>query len=477
MKKRVFIYLRVSTKEQTEGYSLSEQEERLRKYCEAMDWILVKVYVDGGFTGSNMDRPALQDMIKQVEKGAVDLVLVDKLDRLSRSQFDTLYMIQEIFTKNNVGLVSRAEAFDTSTPLGRTIVGILSVFAELERERIKERMKDGLEGRAKEGKYRGGTNYPLGYDYNKAKGTLDINQYEALIVREIFDLFNKRTPVRTINNIMRKKGYRTKKGTTNWTDIYIRRIVENKVYLGKVTHNGETYDGLHDPIVSEQDFEKAQQILEERSRENEKFKVGKKYRSPLGGLIWCKHCGAKYQWKHNGKNKDGTYRSYYICYSRSKCDKNMVKDPNCKNHTWRDFALEELIFNEIRKLKTDPEYFNNIQTSVDTTSDQIIIEKRIKELSKQLSKLMDLYTVEDIDIEELKAKIKPLADERKSLEGQLERLQAETETTTQDEVLDVAGMFELALKQNDTFKVNRIIHELIDQIVIDGEDIEIHWNF
>ena len=85
--------------------------------------------------------------------------------------------------------------------------------------------------------------------------------------------------------------------------------------------------------------------------------------------------------------------------------------------------------------------------------------------------------MEDIDIEELKAKIKPLADERKSLEGQLERLQAETETTTQDEVLDVAGMFELALKQNDTFKVNRIIHELIDQIVIDGEDIEIHWNF
>ena len=477
MKKRVFVYLRVSTSEQVEGYSLGEQEERLRKYCEAMDWILVKVYIDGGFTGGNMNRPALQDMIKEIQKGAVDLVLIDKLDRLSRSQFDTLYMIQEIFTKNNVGLVSRAEAFDTSTPLGRTVVGILSVFAELERERIKERMKDGLEGRAKEGKYRGGTNHPLGYDYDKQKGTLVINQYEAIIVREIFELFNKRTPVRTINNIMREKGYRTKKGTTNWTDIYIRRIVENKVYIGKINHNDEVYEGLHEAIISEKDFAKAQEILEERSRENEKFKVGKKYRSPLGGLIWCKHCGAKYQWKHNGKNKDGSFRSYYICYSRSKCDKNMVKDPNCKNHTWRDFALEELIFNEIRKLKTDPAYFNKIQTSVDTTTDQIIIEKRIQQISKQLSKLMDLYAMDGIEMEMLRQKMQPLTDERKSLENQLEKLQSETEATTQDEVLDLVGIFEKVLKENDTYKLNRIIHELIDQIIIDGEDIEIHWNF
>ena len=100
-KKRVFVYVRVSTTEQAEeGYSLGEQEERLKKYCEAMDWQLAKVYVDPGYSGGNMDRPALKEMISEVEKGKADIVLVDKLDRLSRSQFDTLYMIQKVFTEN-----------------------------------------------------------------------------------------------------------------------------------------------------------------------------------------------------------------------------------------------------------------------------------------------------------------------------------------------------------------------------------------
>lgn len=477
MKKRVFIYLRVSTKEQTEGYSLGEQEERLRKYCEAMDWILVKVYIDGGFTGSNMDRPALQDMIKQVEKGAVDLVLVDKLDRLSRSQFDTLYMIQEIFTKNNVGLVSRAEAFDTSTPLGRTIVGILSVFAELERERIKERMKDGLEGRAKEGKYKGGSNYPLGYDYDQTTGKLVVNDYEALIVREIFDMFNNRTPVMAIGRTLTEKGYRTKQGKTKWRDIQIRKIVTNPVYIGKINHNGQVYDGLHDGIIPEEVFQKAREITEERSRENEKYKVGRKYKSPLGGLIWCGNCGAKYFWHYNGKNKDGSRRNYYGCPSRKKVDPALVKDPNCKNTTYRDIALEEIIFNEIRRLKTDPTYFDRIQTSVDNTEDQKVLKERIDQISAKLSKLMDLYTVDGIDMEELKDKIKPLTDERKSLTLTLEKMQTEESAATEEEIMGVVEMFEEALASKDNYTVNRVIAELIDHIVIQGEDIEIHWNF
>ena len=151
--KRVFIYVRVSTVQQAEeGYSIPQQIERLTKYCEAMGWQVVKVYVDDGHSGGSMERPGLQQMFKDIEKGHADLVLVDKLDRLSRSQFDTLYMIQKVFDPQNVAFVSRAEAFDTSTAFGKAMVGILAVFAELERSRIKERMIDGKEGRAKEGK-------------------------------------------------------------------------------------------------------------------------------------------------------------------------------------------------------------------------------------------------------------------------------------------------------------------------------------
>ena len=177
--KRCFIYIRVSTQEQAEeGYSLGEQEERLKKYAEAMEWKVEHIYKDGGFSGGNMERPALKQMIDAIKHGKTDIVLVDKLDRLSRSQFDTLYLIKKIFNENNVAFVSRAEAFDTSSSFGRAMVGILAVFAELERERIKERMSEGRQGRLKEGKFRGGNTVSYGYDYAPNLGYLVPNDYE-----------------------------------------------------------------------------------------------------------------------------------------------------------------------------------------------------------------------------------------------------------------------------------------------------------
>ena len=155
MKKRVFLYVRVSTLEQAnEGYSIKEQESRLRAYAESKDYQVVKVYTDAGQTGANLNRPAMQEMIKNIT--SVDLVLVYKLDRLSRSQKDTLYLIEDVFLKNGVDFASLNESFDTSTPFGRAMIGILSVFAQLEREQIKERTHTGRIGRAKEGYYHGG---------------------------------------------------------------------------------------------------------------------------------------------------------------------------------------------------------------------------------------------------------------------------------------------------------------------------------
>ena len=200
--KRVFIYVRVSTNKQAEeGYSIPQQIERLTKYCEAMGWQVVKVYTDDGYSGGDLERPAIKQMTKEIEKGNADIVLVDKLDRLSRSQFDTLYMIQKVFDPNNVGFVSRAESFDTSTPFGKAMVGILAVFAELERSRIKERMADGKEGRAKEGKYKGGGNPSIGYDYNPATGALEVNEYEAMMINELYQLVLNKTPLNRIATI------------------------------------------------------------------------------------------------------------------------------------------------------------------------------------------------------------------------------------------------------------------------------------
>ena len=146
---KVAIYVRVSTTNQAEeGYSIDEQIDKLEAYCKIKDWTVYKVYTDGGFSGSNTDRPALEKLIKDANKKKIDTVLVYKLDRLSRSQKDTLFLIEDIFIKNGIEFLSLQENFDTSTPFGKAMIGLLSVFAQLEREQIKERMQLGKLGRA-----------------------------------------------------------------------------------------------------------------------------------------------------------------------------------------------------------------------------------------------------------------------------------------------------------------------------------------
>lgn len=474
--KRVFIYVRVSTQQQAEeGYSIPQQIERLQKYCEAMGWQVVKVYVDDGHSGGSMERPGLQQMFKDIEKGHADLVLVDKLDRLSRSQFDTLYMIQKVFDPQNVAFVSRAEAFDTSTAFGKAMVGILAVFAELERSRIKERMIDGKEGRAKEGKYKGGGNVPIGFRYDKETELLSINEYEAQQIREVFDLFNKRTPVNSIAKIMNDKGYRT--GYGEWSGQTLRELLKNPIYIGKIMYKGVAYEGLHDAILDEEVFKRAQEVMAERNIENEKHTVGRRYKSSLGGLIYCGNCTAKYLWRTNGKDKYGKSRAYYCCYSRAKCDKKLIKDPNCKNKTYRDKDLEAIIFEEIRKLKSEPEYIGELKESVDTTSKQKMIKKRIGQIESQVSKFMDLYSMEGIDLSTLKAKMTPLNDEKASLESELETLEEETPTTSREEIIALVDAFEEVADSGNCYDIFNAVVEIIDHIVIDGEDIQIHWKF
>lgn len=130
MLQKTALYIRVSTQEQAlEGYSIDAHTDRLTSYCRAKGWGIGKIYKDAGFSGSNMDRPALQQLLSDIKDGAIDCVLVYKLDRLSRSQKDTLCIIEDVFLSHNVSFVSMQENFDTSTPFGRAIIGILSVFA------------------------------------------------------------------------------------------------------------------------------------------------------------------------------------------------------------------------------------------------------------------------------------------------------------------------------------------------------------
>jgi len=474
--KRVFIYVRVSTAHQAEeGYSIPQQIERLKKYCEAMGWIVVKIYTDDGYSGGSLDRPAMNQMIQDIAAGHADIVLVDKLDRLSRSQFDTLYMIQKVFDANGVAFVSRNEAFDTSTPFGKAMVGILAVFAELERSRIKERMMDGQEGRAKEGKYRGGGFIPTGYDYNSETGILEINDYEAMQVREVFDLFINKMPIFTIMTHMNNKGYRTKYG--EWKEQTIRGMLSRRIYIGEIVHKGNVYEGQHEPIISLEIFNKAQKILAERDKNFANRKVGRAYKSPLGGIIWCGHCGSRYHFRSGANNKDGSRRNYYTCYSRSKGDKKYIKDPNCRNKNYRDNVLDAIIYDEIRKLKSDPLYIPTVQCSVDNSEKIAMIQNRIKQVDNQISRFMDLYSVGGMDLDAITGKVKPLNDEKKSLEQELESIEMPEAPVPPEEILALVDVFEEVVAEGECQKIHSVVSTLIDKVVIDGEDIRIHWNF
>ena len=198
-RKKTTAYVRVSTQEQArEGYSIEEQKDKLIKYAEAHDWIIYNTYVDAGYSGGNLDRPSIKRLLDDADGNKFSKVVVYKLDRISRSQKDTLFLIEDVFIPNGVDFVSMSENFDTSTPFGKFMIGILSTFAQLERETIKERTKLGKEGRAKSGLWSGGGRVPIGYRYDN-NDNLTIDPYEASIVRRIYKEYTE--DLKTIREI------------------------------------------------------------------------------------------------------------------------------------------------------------------------------------------------------------------------------------------------------------------------------------
>ncbi|ENV4680920.1 TPA: recombinase family protein [Streptococcus pyogenes] len=254
---KVAIYVRVSTTLQAEiGYSIDEQRAKLEAFCSLKEWMPYKVYTDRGISGSTINRPALNCLIDDALNHLFDCVLVYDLKRLSRSQRDTLYLIEEIFEKNNIAFVSLTENFDTSTAFGKAIVGILSAFGQLEREQIKERMQLGKIGRAKTGKPMTWSDKfcPFGYAY--IDDEYKTNEYSRW-VKYIFDRFLAGDTINTIANDMTSRKILNKK----WHYTTVKWILENPVYTGKIRWRGKLYQGNHKAIISQATYDLAQKMI------------------------------------------------------------------------------------------------------------------------------------------------------------------------------------------------------------------------
>lgn len=460
----IALYCRVSSREQAEnGYSVNEQQDRLKKYCEALGWKNHECFVDAGFTGANTNRPALNRLIKAVQSHKVNKVLVYKLDRLSRSQKDTLKLIEDVFLKNDCDFVSISENFDTATPLGRAMIGILAVFAQLEREQIKERMYMGHEARAKQGKFSGTRFSPTGYDY--IDGQLVVNEYEKAIIQRIYQDYLSGNSINSIVVNLNKEGLYHKIG--EWNTKTLVRILTSRLYIGEIMFSKEWYQGTHEPIIDKETFDKVQERYSTHYHEfMDLHRRSGKYSSYLGGFIYCARCGEKYS-KIPIKCKGKYTYNYYVCNShghRTK-KKNPVK---CKNKFWKMEKLDDLIFNEIRKLSLEPDLI-----TPEPVKDNSVIEKKIKDIDKQISRLMDLYSVGNMPLNTIKEKVDALNDQRNKLEDSLN----EPPRMSKQDAVEVIATLNDVLCSGDLDEIHDLVGALIERIDIDGEDITIKWNF
>ena len=283
---KMALYIRVSTDRQAEeGYSIEVQTERLIAFSKTQDGeVSYELYIDDGFSGASLDRPAMQRLVLDAKNKVITHVCVYKLDRLSRSQKDTLHLIEDVFLPNNIAFISIQESFNTATAFGRAVVGILSVFAQLERENIYERTRSGMQKRVEAGFWPGGGGVPFGYNYDLDKGILVPNS-DAETVRQIYELYLKGYSLQNIANML---GLKYEK--------LAAQIMLRKTNIGIIEYNGVEYRGLHEPIVAPEVYEKAIALHAQRSEK--RLVAGAKHL--LTGLVYCGVCGSKLRYQKWG---------------------------------------------------------------------------------------------------------------------------------------------------------------------------------
>ena len=291
------IYVRVSTEEQaTEGFSIHAQKDKLTKYAEVSDYNIVDYYIDDGISGKNLnERPEVTRLINDVKSGKINNVLVYKLDRLTRSVKDLIYLI-ELFDKYNCTFNSQTEKIDTSNAVGRMFVKIIGIFAEFERENLAERVTFGYEQKTKEGNYTN-CNGVFGYDYLVGKGKLVVNKQEAYYVRKIYEWYLEGDSMLKIAKKLKDLNVPTKRGG-HWNQSTINSILNNPLYIGNVRYgvnkknNFEVVGKDITGIIDKDMFYGVQELMKKRKKfHNKKYSSDDTY---YFRVLRCSYCNGKY---------------------------------------------------------------------------------------------------------------------------------------------------------------------------------------
>ncbi len=362
---RCAIYTRKSTSENLDNdfNTLHAQREACESYIsiqQEQGWVVLpQSYDDGGFSGGNAERPALQRLFGDIERGEVDCVVVYKVDRLSRSLLDFAKMMS-VFEEHGVSFVSVTQHFDTSNSMGRLILNVLLSFAQFEREMIGERTSDKMCAARRKGKWMGGPPI-LGYDKDPDAHRILVNETEAQMVREMFELYIQHQSALKVAVELNRRGWTTKSWLrkngkrvegSRWDKAKVLRHLTNATYIGKVLHRGELYDGEHEAIIDEDVFNRVQEIVTLNGYGCGPA-VRNKHRALLKGMLRCGRCGATMT--HTYTNKKGTLYRYYRCVSNIKGGRHACDTPSL---TASD--VEDVIVGQIKQIGNDPKLVKQV---------------------------------------------------------------------------------------------------------------------
>lgn len=455
---KVALYARVSTEQQVDNFSIPLQKERMKAFCLSKGWDDIQEYVDGGYSGSNLNRPALQQLEKDIKSKKVNVVIVYKLDRLSRSQRDTLYLIEEMFLPNNVEFISISETIDTSSPFGRAMIGVMSVFAQLERETITERLRGGRLKMVKDkGLWAGGADAsPYGYT-RLERGELVVNEFEK---KHIIRIFEEYAVLKSYIKVQRKL---QKEGFPELRPQRITALLKNRLYIGEVSFAGEWFKGAHEPIISVELFNEAQRV-------NEHFKgynFGKIKNNVFRQKVFCGCCGEPYlSYSKTEKLADGSKSTYYYMVCRRR-KMPRYYDSKCMNRNLKRADLENEVFRRIKGLETSNEIdFNKKRNSPPDNT------KKIKEIDDKIAKLLDMYLECAIPKQTLDARLEKLNVEKEKL----------TNAQTKESDYEITAMEEYIkngipdLHQCDLDTQTAIVDIFVNKIIVMPDCLKIIWN-
>jgi site-specific DNA recombinase len=493
---RCAIYTRKSTTEglDTDFNTLDAQRDASEHYIRAQahqGWTLLQEhYDDGGFTGANTERPALQRLLDDVERGEIDLVVVYKVDRLSRSLLD-FARLMERFEKRGVGFVSVTQNFDTSSSMGRLVLNVLLSFAQFERELISERTRDKIQAARRRGKWTGGQ-VNLGYGVEPDGRGITVIPEEAEIVRLIFDLYLKTHSIGFITERLHALGLTTKrhvskKGTVRgggpWTKGAVYQILRNPLYVGKVRGaDGALHAGEHEPLVSLATFEEVAARMDLRT--TGRLRKSRKAEYLLSGLLRCGPCDSAMT-SSRGTSRTGKRYRYYRCVRQQQ------QGGRCVTGLLPAQEIEEAVFAQVKALATRGEvrlcvlervFSASALTGVEAT--RANLQSRIQALRTESKRLLGALSANEgaggRTLVERLGEIETEVDHLRVQLGEVEdRLRAwKSSVRDEEKMARLFDDFDAVWGALAPLEKRELLHLLIDRIVVDldagGFRIEFH---